>query len=118
MFIYSDDYLQNIREIDGIVFCCEEIKPVYDAAAEHLASVYFERLPSIVDGMISDLVELYGETIKTITRDEVIEKLGQPLIDLELNIINYPNQTFDDEHILSVEYYGDFEQISNFSVDG
>ncbi len=118
MFVYSDDYLQNIREINGIIFCCEDIEPEYDEIAEHLASIYPVKMPLIVDSMIPKLVEFYGETIKDITRDETIVKLGQPLIDIELNLINFPNQTFDLEHVITVEFIGDFEKITGFSVDG
>ena len=118
MFVYSEEYLQNIREINGIVFCCENIKPEYDSVAEHLALIYYEKLPSIVDAMIPGLLEFYGETKKVISRDEAIEKLGRPLIDLELDLINFPEQTFDLEHVISIEFSGDFDQISGFSVDG
>ena len=118
MFVYSNDYRQNIREINGIVFCCEDIKPEYDTVAEHLASIYSEKLPKIIDAMIPELVDFYGETIKDITHEEAIEKLGKPQIDLELNLINFPEQTFDFEHIITVEFSGDFEKISGFSVDG
>ena len=118
MFVYSDKYHQNIREINGIVFCCKEIKPDYDSVAEHLASIYFEKLPGIIDAMIPELIDFYGETIKGITRDAAIEKLGKPSINLELDIINFPNQTFDLEHVISVVFCGDFEDISGFSVDG
>lgn len=118
MFVYSEDYLQNIREINGIVFCCEDIKPEYDSVAEHLASIYYEKLPGIVDAMIPELVDFFGETKIDITRDEAIEKLGRPLIDLELDMISFPEQTFDLEHVISVEFFGDFDQISGLSVDG
>lgn len=118
MFVYSDDYLQNIREINGIIFCCDDIKPEYDSVAEHLSTIYDEKLPDIVKVMIPELINFYGEAISNITVEETIEKLGKPLIDLELSLINYPNQTFDNEHIISVEYYGDFEKIYGFCVDG
>lgn len=118
MFVYSEEYLQNIREINDIVFCCEEIKPEYDSVAEHLASIYSEKLPNILDVMIPELVNFYGETIKDITHEEAMKKLGKPLINLELDMLNFPEQTFDLEHIISVEFIGDFEKIYGFSVDG
>ncbi len=118
MFVYNDNFLQNIREIDGIIFGCEDIKPEYDSVAEHLASIYPEKLSGIVEAMIPKLIEFYGDEIKDITIDEAIERLGKPLIDLDLDLINFYDQTFDLEHIISVEYRGDFEDISGFSVDG
>ena len=118
MFVYSDDYLQNIREINGIIFCCDDIKPEYDSVAEHLAAIYPEKLPGIVETMIPELISIYGEEIKDLTIDEAIKRLGKPLIDLDTSLINYYEHTFDQEHIISVEFHGDFEGISGFSVDG
>jgi len=118
MFVYNDKYRQNIREINGIVFGCKSIKSEYDSMAEHLASIYPEKLLNIVEVMIPELIEFYGDDIKDITVDETIERLGKPLINLDLNIINFPNQTFDLVHIISVDFCDDFENISGFSVDG
>ena len=118
MFVYNENFLQNIREINGIIFGCEDIKPEYDSVAEHLASIYPEKLSGIVEAMIPELIEFYGDDIKDITVDETIERLGKPLINLDLNIINFPNQTFDLVHIISVDFCDDFENISGFSVDG
>lgn len=118
MFVYNDKYRQNIREINGIVFCCENIKPEYDSIAEHLASIYPEKLPGIIEVMIPDLIEFYGDEIKDITIDEAIKRLGKPLINLDLDLINFYEQTFDLVHIISVEYSDDFEDIFGFSVDG
>lgn len=118
MFEYNENYRQNIREINDIVFGCDNEKPEYDSVAEHLAEIYSEKLPGIVEAMIPDLVDFYGEEIKDIALDEVIKRLGKPLIDLDLNLINFCEQTFDLEHVISVEFHGDFEGISGFSVDG
>lgn len=118
MFNYDEKYLQNIREINGIVFCCEDIKPEYDSVAEHLAAIYPEKLPKIVEAMLSDLADFYGEEIKNLALDEIIKRLGKPSIDLELNLINYCEHTFDLEHVISVEFQDDFEQISGASFDG
>ena len=118
MFVYNDKFRQNIREINGIVFGCENIKPEYDSIAEHLASIYPEKLPSIVEVMLPELIEFYGDEIEDITIDEAIKRLGKPLIDLDLDLINFYDHTFDSVHIISVEYRDDFEDISGFSVDG
>lgn len=118
MFVYSDKYLQNIREIDGIVFSCDNEKPEYDSVAEHLAAIYPEKLPGIVEAIMPDLIDFYGEEIKTLALDEAIRRLGNPLIDLDLNLINYCNHTFDLEHVISTEFQGDFENISGASFDG
>ena len=118
MFVYNDKFRQNIREINGIVFCCENIKPEYDSVAEHLASIYSQKLPSIVEVMIPELIDFYGDEIKDITIDEAIKRLGKPLINLDLDLINFFDQTFDLAHIISVEYRGDFDDIFGFSVDG
>lgn len=118
MFVYDENFRQNIREINGIVFGCEDIKPEYDSVAEHLASIYPEKLPGIVEAMIPDLIEFYGDEIKDITTDEAIKRLGKPLIDLDIDLINFYDHTFDSIHIISVEYRGDFEDISGISVDG
>ena len=53
----------------------------------------------------------HNETVK--------EKLGKPTIDYENGRVDYCEQTFDDFHIFSFEFYDDnFEDLQYFSIDG
>ena len=51
--------------------------------------------------------------------EEIEEKLGKPMIDIDNGQVTYCEQTFDDIHIFSFEFLDDeFNEMQYFSIDG
>lgn len=103
-------------EIDGIIFeWDEEPQGDYEKETKAFAANYRKHLPQIIDFMLPDLKDMYGE----IEADTVEEKLGKPIIEIEQGRVTYCEQTFDYEHIFSFEFLDDkFEDLQYFAVDG
>ena len=119
MFEYSEQYGQRILELNGIIFCCEEDQGEYEAVAQKLSRVYYDRLSDIVEFMLRDrLLDFYKYSIGGLNVDIVKENLGMPMIDLDMHQIIYCEQSLDEEHIFEVEYGEDFNDLICCSVDG
>lgn len=113
-FEYDEDYEEYALFTGGVKFTCEEVEEEYYALAERFAALYKEKLPEIAARISDDVAEMYEK----MTVDEVISKLGAPVIELDLCQIVYLNHNFDEEHIISVEYEGELEKFTFVSVDG
>ena len=50
--------------------------------------------------------------------EDLIEKLGTPIISVEMNKVSYPENTLDDEHIICFEYAEGFDKLFNCVIDG
>lgn len=119
LFEYDEEYYLKTLKLDGIVFGCDEEKDGYEEKAIRLAAAYKRKLPDIVDYLISDrLDDFYGEVYGTLTNEFVRSKLGTPLIDLDCDAILYLGQELDDEHLIRVEFSGDFDQLMYCTIDG
>lgn len=113
---FNDELGLYTFETDGIIFSWEE-EPQgdYEEEAKVIAANYKKHLPQIIDFMLPDLEEAYGET----EVDEVKEKLGKPIIDMENGQVAYCEQMFDDIHIFSFEFLDDeFAELQFFAIDG
>lgn len=65
--------------------------------------------------MLPDLNEIYGP----LEPEEVKTKLGKPLIEPNRGELLYLDQTFDYEHIFTIEFLDDkFKKLQYFSIDG
>lgn len=119
MFVYDEDYDMKTLKLDGIVFGCDEEKDGYEEKAKRLAEAYRRKLPEIVDFLIADgLQDFYGELYGTLTNEFVRSKLGTPLIELDCGTIDYFEQELDDEHLIRVEFTGDFDELMYCTIDG
>ena len=93
----------------------EEPEEDIQNTVESLAENYFKNLDVIIDFMLSDIKEIYGE----VTVEDVKEKLGKPVIDYNNGKVTYYEQSFDDCHIFEFEFMDDaFEDLQYFSIDG
>ena len=102
-----------------LFFCCEEEQGEYEAEAQKLSIVYYDKLSNTVEFMLCDrLLVFYGNNIGGINADIVKANLGVPMIDLDMHQIIYCDQSLDEEHIFEVEYGEDFNDLLYCSVDG
>lgn len=105
-----------VFETERIIFSWEE-EPEgdYENEAKKFAKKYYEHLPQIIEFMLPDLKEVYGEVMI----EEVKDKLGKAIIDILNGTVTYCEQTFDDMHIFSFEFLDDeFTTLQFFSIDG
>ena len=80
-----------------------------------LGSLDQENLNRIINFMLADLKEMYGE----VSEEDVKNKLGKPIIDYNQGTVSYCEQTFDDWHLFEFEFLDDqFETLECFSVNG
>ena len=113
---FRKDLGQYVYEYEGLLFAWDE-EPEEDIqnTVESLAENYFKNLDVIIDFMLSDIKEIYGE----VTVEDVKEKLGKPVIDYNNGKVTYCEQSFDDCHIFEFEFMDDaFEDLQYFSIDG
>lgn len=102
---------------EGIKFSWEE-KPDKDDLKEIivLARNYHKNIDNIASFILDELGYMSDGTI---TLDEAKEKLGMPIIEPELELVTYCEQTFDPTHIFSFEYVDtNFEDLESLAVDG
>jgi len=105
----------NIITSNGITFIVKDVSKETKDRASKIAKIYPKKVKDIAAYMIKQgIFESYEEMpIK-----DLIDKLGSPTIDLNTQQISYTEHSLDDEHILSLEYNGDLERFSYFSIDG
>ncbi|MDE6470845.1 MAG: hypothetical protein K2L19_07495 [Eubacterium sp.] len=105
-----------VVEIKNIVFVNEEEQTAdYINMLSTITDNYYNNLNQIIEFMLPELKAVYGvddtATIK--------EKLGKPIIDYDNGIVKYLEQSFDDIHIFSFEFFDDgFKEKDYFSIDG
>lgn len=103
-------------EYENITFEWDE-EPQTDVMDEvkTIAQNYKAALPSIIGFMLPDINTFYGN----VSAEDVKDKLGKPTINLNRGEVVYLEQTFDDVHIFSFEFFGDsFMELENFMIDG
>lgn len=119
MFEYSEEYGQKILVMNGIVFCCEEEQDGYIDEAKRLSEEYWDKLWDIAGFMLNDrLRDLYRDRCEELDAEAVKANLGTPQINLDLSQIVYCEQTLDDEHIFTVGYGEDLNDLMYCSADG
>lgn len=84
-FNFNEKEQKFIAEINGIKFTCEEVKQKYEELAIKIAKVYTEKLPNLIELIINDIQDMFGE----ISKETVINSLGIPVIDLDTETITY-----------------------------
>ena len=114
MFILNE-YDEYELEINGIRFVCETVEDGLEETAAELAKIFHNKTNDIAIFMLENgLADIFGE----FTPSEVIESLGKPTIDMDRCLISYLEQTFDDTHIIDVEYGGLLDEFFYFNIDG
>jgi len=114
MFKYNEKRKKYYAELDGIKFCCKELKAHYERYAFELATQYEVKLPEIVAFMLEDVSAIYGD----LDIEQLTHSLGSPLIDLDREMICYLEHSLDNCHIIEVEFGGFFEHFYEVVIDG
>lgn len=109
---WDDDLGKFVYEYNGLAFVWDE--DIQDVV-KMLADNYFSHLDAIIDFMMPDIVEMYGD----VSAEDVKNHLGKPIIDYNNGQVTYVEQSFDDIHIFTFEFLDDaFEDLQYFSIDG
>ena len=116
MIDYNEEYGAYLIEFDDAVICwddepddgcmqtAEDVRNAYQNNIRHIAEVIYDEIKDMFD--LADA-------------DEVIAKLGRPMIYPDNGQVTYCDSRFDDMHIISFEYLDDtFDEIEYVSVDG
>uniref|UniRef100_UPI0040574A76 hypothetical protein n=1 Tax=Agathobacter sp. TaxID=2021311 RepID=UPI0040574A76 len=101
---FNNDLGMYVIEINGIIFINEdELSNDYEQKMQQIADNYWSNLTSIIEFMIPDLQDVYGNIdVKTVK-----EHLGTPTIDFHNGQVDYYEQSFDDIHIFKFEFLDD-----------
>ena len=113
---FREDIGQYVFEYEGLIFAWDE-EPEEDIqdTVKTLANNYFKHLDGIIDFMLPDIKEIYGQ----VTVEDVKRNLGRPIVDYDNGKVTYCEQSFDDCHIFEFEFMDDaFEKLQYFSIDG
>ena len=113
---FREDIGQYVFEYEGLIFAWDE-EPEEDVqdTVKTLANNYFKHLDGIIDFMLPDIKEIYGQ----VTVEDVKRNLGRPIVDYDNGKVTYCEQSFDDCHIFEFEFMDDaFEKLQYFSIDG
>lgn len=114
MFKFDESRDEYVAQLNGVEFVCDEPQDDYEEEAQKLSKLYFEKLPKMIDFMLPELRQVYGEVDKA----ELSQLLGKPTINLSTFQIMYMEQTLDETHIIEFEYGDDFEEFYYFNIDG
>lgn len=114
--VYNEEFGEYVIEIQNILFISEEQQDEdYVNGLKRIADNYYNNLNSIIEFMLPDLNEMYGET----DAETVKKKLGRPTVDYDNGTVTYLEQAFDNVHIFSFEFLDDeFNEIQYFAIDG
>lgn len=113
---FDEDLEMYVAEMAGVIFAFEdEPDEGYEERLKSTAEKYWNNLDSIVEFMMPDLQEMYGD----VDVETIKEKLGRPVIYPDGGLVNYLEQSFDNIHIFSFEFLDDeFQDLQYFAVDG
>ena len=113
---FDESLQQYVYQYEDLIFSWdEEPNEQYINKVKALAKNYKDNLDRIIDFMLPDLREMYGD----ISKQDVKKNLGKPIIDYNQETVTYCDQSFDDCHIFEFEFSNNtFEKLEHFSVDG
>lgn len=104
-------------ETDNILFSCETISPLLEAAASQLEKEYENKLPSIAEYIVSNAE--FQETYGKLSGEELLIMLKEMTIpwiflkDNDCGTIAY----CDADYVIEFAFSGNFEQFYDFSID-
>ena len=113
---FDESLQQYIYQYEDLIFSWdEEPKEQYINKVKALAKNYKDNLDRIIDFILPDLREMYGD----VSKEDVKNNLGQAIIDYNQGTVTYCEQSFDDCHIFTFEFSNNtFEKLEHFSIDG
>lgn len=117
-FLYDEKNQCYSMEWDGILFSCETECQLFVPIAERLAKKYKTRLPFIVEYMIGnkEFLDTYG----VMSKEDFMIRLEEMTIPwIFLGEDNSGTIAYGDSgYVIEFGFRGDFEEFSDFSIDG
>ena len=108
---FDESLQQYVYQYEDLIFSWdEEPKEQYINKVKALAKNYKDNLDRIIDFILPDLREMYGD----ISKEDVKNNLGKPIIDYNRGTVSYCDQTFDDWHIFEFEFLDEKHADSAF----
>ena len=111
-FKFDEERDEYVAQLNGVEFVCDEPQDSYKKEAQKLSKLYYKKLPKMIEFMLPELQQVYGEVDKA----KLPQLLGKPTINLSTFQIMYMEHTLDDTHIIEFEYGDDFEEFFYFSI--
>ena len=113
---FDESLQQYVYQYEDLIFSWDEEPKEEDInKVKALAKNYKDNLNRIIDFILPELREMYGD----VSKEDVKNNLGQAIIDDTQGTVTYCDQSFDDYHIFSFEFLNNtFEKLEHFSVDG
>ena len=116
MIKYSEEYKAYVIEFDdAVILWYDEPDESCAQVAENVRNSYLRNINRIAEVIFDEIKDFFDVE----DADDVISKLGKPVINPDNGQVTYCECTFDDEHIISFEYMDDeFSDIDYVTVDG
>lgn len=116
MHLFTYDEGNDIYQVqlNGIRFITQNVNDDIETFTKQLADQYFNRLNDIISFIQDDIKAMYDIDDPIVIQSS----LGIPEIDVERCIITYLHHTFDQCHIIDVEFSGVFDEFLYTSIDG
>lgn len=114
LFVFDESNDIYSAEIHDIRFICENLLEHYDKYADDLANAYESKLSAIIEFILPDIKKMYNVDDADIIR----KSLGKAQIDLDRGILSYLEHSFDNIHIIDIEFDGVFDELLYSSIDG
>lgn len=117
IFSYCEKDQCYSAESGDILFSCEKLGPVLEIYADRLAGIYKEKLPFIAEYIVknTDFIEVYGR----LSEEEflcMLETMPIPWVFIredDSGTIAY----CDSDYVIELFFTGDFEKMSDLSID-
>lgn len=114
MFDYNEEFGEFQDMIDAITFSAERPDGA-EEQAERLADAYAEKLPDIAEALCGD--DYFVNVMGRMDPDEVMEKLGDPKIDLTNSLLIYKDHGFDLDCTIELEFDGDLDELLELNIN-
>lgn len=116
MIAYNEELDAYAVELDDAVICWDDEPEEHgEQIADAVRSAYYRNIKHIAEVIYDEI----KDTFDVSGVDDVISKLGKPMIYPDNGQVTYCESRFDDGHIISFEYLDDdFNEIQYVSVDG
>lgn len=116
MIKFSNEYGAYALELNDMTICWDdEPDDSAEQMAESVREAYHRNIRIIAEAVYDEIKDMFD--VQDV--DEVIAKLGKPVINPDNGEVTYTESSFDDIHVISFEYLDDeFNEIQYVSVDG
>lgn len=102
-------------EAENLIFKWNKEPENVEEIVKPMIEAYKKNLNHIAEEIFKEVKDIFG--VQSV--EQVTQKLGRPIIDVENGIVSYCKHTMDDVHIIDVEFSDDnFSEIQFVSING